>query len=133
MTSPARWITTVSPIRTSTALSLDLVLVVQRDVLHDHAADADRLELADRRERPVRPTWISMSVRRSSRARPGICARSPSAAARDEAEPLLPVDPVDLVDDAVDVVVEPARRASMSRMKRSNRPSSGRAWSADWS
>ena len=30
----------------------------------------------------------------------------PARAARDEAEPLLPVEPVDLVDDAVDVVVE---------------------------
>ena len=28
--------------------ALDVVLVVQRDVLHDDAADADRLELADR-------------------------------------------------------------------------------------
>src|ERR1700731_2478706 len=28
----------------------DVILIVQRDVLHDHAADADRLELADRRE-----------------------------------------------------------------------------------
>src|SRR5258705_13469155 len=27
----------------------DVILVVQRDVLHDDAADADRLELADRR------------------------------------------------------------------------------------
>ena len=30
----------------------------------------------------------------------------PARRARDEAEPLLPVEPVDLVDDAVDVVVE---------------------------
>ena len=30
----------------------------------------------------------------------------PARIARDEAEPLLPVEPVDLVDDAVDVVVE---------------------------
>src|SRR6266446_2489731 len=31
--------------------SPDVVLIVQRDVLHDDAADADRFELADRRER----------------------------------------------------------------------------------
>ena len=31
--------------------ALDVVLVVQRRVLHHHAADADRLELADRRQR----------------------------------------------------------------------------------
>src|ERR1700676_2953354 len=29
----------------------DVILIVQRDVLHDHAADADRLELADGSER----------------------------------------------------------------------------------
>src|SRR5216684_3681204 len=29
----------------------DVILIVQRDVLHDDAADPDRLELADRRER----------------------------------------------------------------------------------
>src|ERR1700674_5412716 len=31
--------------------SPDVVVVVQRDVLHDDAADADRLELSDRGER----------------------------------------------------------------------------------
>ena len=36
---------------TLVADALDVVLVVQGDVLHDHAADADRFELADRRER----------------------------------------------------------------------------------
>ena len=36
---------------TVAADTLDVILVVQRDVLHDDAADADRLELADRRER----------------------------------------------------------------------------------
>src|SRR6476646_4689997 len=34
---------------------LDVVLIMQRDVLHDDAADADRLELADRRERTGAP------------------------------------------------------------------------------
>ena len=35
----------------ATADALDVVLVVQRGVLHHHAADADRLELRRRRER----------------------------------------------------------------------------------
>ena len=39
--------------------ALDVVLVVQRGVLHDDAADADRLELAPTGvSAPVRPTWI---------------------------------------------------------------------------
>src|SRR5689334_20227369 len=33
----------------------DIILIVQRDVLHDDATDADRLELADRRERAGAP------------------------------------------------------------------------------
>src|SRR6266436_1918991 len=33
----------------------DVILIVQRDVLHDDAADADRLELADRCERAGAP------------------------------------------------------------------------------
>ena len=86
----------------------DVILIVQRDVLHDDAADADRLELADRRERAGAPD-LDLDIpehgggalgREFVRDRP---ARRP----RDEAEPLLPVDAVDLVDDAVDVVVEP--------------------------
>src|SRR6201985_1541267 len=44
----------VAPITPRLAVAadpLDVTLIVQRHVLHDHAADADRLELADRRER----------------------------------------------------------------------------------
>ena len=59
MTSPARWmVTRVADADIATfaqtrlaADALDLVRVVQRRVLHDDAADADRLELGDRRQR----------------------------------------------------------------------------------
>ena len=41
-----------------------------------------------------------------ARSAGNLCAMAQRGAARDEAEPLLPVEAVDLVDDAVDVVVE---------------------------
>ncbi len=56
---------------------------------------------------PVRPTWISISLQHGHGALGREFVRDrPARRARDEAEPLLPVDAVDLVDDAVDVVVE---------------------------
>src|SRR5215217_152919 len=87
--------------------ALDIILVVQRDILHDHAADADRFELPDRRERS-RPPDLDLDV---AQHRHGALSREfvrngPARRPRDEAEPLLPVDPVDLVDHAVDVVIE---------------------------
>ncbi len=88
-------------------LALDLVLIVQGDVLHDHAADADRLELADRRERAGAADLDLDVAQHGGRLLGGEFMRDrPARRARHEAEPLLPVEPVDLVDDAVDVVVE---------------------------
>ena len=115
--------------------ALDVVLVVQRDVLHDDAADADRLELADRRERAGAPD-LDLDVaqhRRGALGREFVRDR-PARRARDEAEALLPVEAVDLVDDAVDVVVEFGALLPRSRdgMRSVARPSD-RAWSADWS
>ena len=87
--------------------ALDVVLVVQRGVLHDDAADADRLELGDRRQRAGAADLDLDVVEHGDGALGREFVRDrPARAARDEAEPLLPVEPVDLVDDAVDVVVE---------------------------
>src|SRR4029453_8811160 len=87
--------------------ALDVILVVQRDVLHDHAADADRLQLAHRRERAGAANLNLNSFENGDRA---LCRKlmrdAPARHARYEAEPFLPVDTVDLVDDAIDVVVE---------------------------
>ena len=85
----------------------DVILIVQRDVLHDDAADADRLELADRRER-AGAADLDLDVAQHGHGALGreFVRDRPARRARDEAEPLLPVDAVDLVDDAVDVVVE---------------------------
>ena len=44
-------------------LARDLVLVVQRGVGDDDAADRHRLELGDGVSAPVRPTWMSMPRR----------------------------------------------------------------------
>src|SRR5438552_3600648 len=87
--------------------ALDVVLIVQRDVLHDHAADAHRLQFADRRERS-RPPDLDLDVAQHRHGALGreFVRNGPARRARDEAEALLPVDAVDLVDDAVDVVIE---------------------------
>ena len=85
MTSPARWTMTVSPMRMSrpvaqllalAADAFDVVLVVQRDVLHDDAADADRLKLADRREarRFGRPGSRSHRAHVMARSAGNLCA-----------------------------------------------------------
>ena len=87
--------------------ALDVVLVVQRDVLHDDAADADRLELADRRER-AGAADLDLDIPQHGDGALGrkFVRDRPARRARYEAEALLPVEAVDLVDDAVDVVVE---------------------------
>ena len=117
ITSPARWMMTVSPIADIDALAdrlavvadaLDVILVVQRGVLHHDAADRDRLEPRHRRQRAgAADLDVDAVAARSSPARPAnLCAIAQRGAARHEAEPLLPVEPVDLVDHAVDVVAE---------------------------
>ena len=80
---------------------------MQRDVLHDHAADADRFELADRRER-AGAADLDFDIPQHGHGALGreFMRDRPARRARDEAEPFLPVDAVDLVDHAVDVVVE---------------------------
>src|SRR5712671_6861738 len=85
----------------------DVILIVQRDVLHDDAADADRFELADRRER-AGASDLDLDIPQHGHGALGrkLVRDRPARRPRHEAEPLLPVDAIDLVDDAVDVVVE---------------------------
>src|SRR5437763_878361 len=91
MTSPARWIVTVSPMRTSSrAISSALCSVAFCTMTPPTPPDLNLDVLDDGR---------SLLGREFVRDRP---ARRTG----DEAEPLLPVEPVDLIDDAVDVVVE---------------------------
>src|SRR5579871_551586 len=87
--------------------AFDVIFIMQRDVLHNDAADADRLELADRRERAGAPD-LDLDVAQHGHGALGreFVRDRPTRRTRDEAEPLLPVDAVDLVDDAIDVVVE---------------------------
>src|SRR5579863_2424271 len=86
----------------------DVILIVQRDVLHDDAADPDRLELADRRERAGAPDLdFYVPQHRGGALGRKLVRDRPARGARDKTKPLLPIQPVDLVDDAVDVVVEP--------------------------
>ena len=91
-------------------LARDLVLVVQRRVRHDHAADGHRLEFCHRRQRSRAPDLNLDSLDNCRRLfRWKLMRRGPARAARDEAEPLLQRETVDLVDNAVDVIAE--RRA----------------------
>ena len=87
----------------------DLVLVVQRRVLHHHAADRHRFELGDRRERAGAADLDLDRVDDRYRLLGRELVRDrPARAAVAGAEPRLPVEPVKLVDDAVDVVIERA-------------------------
>src|SRR6185312_10062759 len=85
----------------------DVVFVVQRHVLHDDAADPDRLELADRRERAGAPD-LDLDVLQHGHGALGrkFVRDRPARRARYETQTLLPVEAVDLVDHPVDVVVE---------------------------
>ena len=87
--------------------ALDVVLIVQRDVLHDDAADTDRLELADRGQRAGAADLDFDILEHGDGALGRKLVRDrPARRARDETEPFLPVEAIDLVDHAVDVVIE---------------------------
>ena len=80
---------------------------MQGRVLHDHAADRDRLELGDRGE-CAGTADLNLDVADDGGGPFGrkLVRNRPTRIARDESEPLLPIEAVDFVDHAVDVVVE---------------------------
>ena len=86
---------------------LDVVLVMQRRVLHHDAADRDRFELGDRRK-GAGAADLDLDVFEDGQGALGreLVRDRPARRARDEAEPLLPVEAVDFVNHAVDVVIE---------------------------
>ena len=103
MTSPARCTITMSPMRTSSR-SISSALC-RRGARHHHAADIDRLEIGDRRQRAGAADLDEDAVQPRARLLGReLVGDRPARRAADEAQPLLPVDAVDLVDDAVDVV-----------------------------
>ena len=121
MTSPARWMS--HRVADAHVLARDLVLVVQGRVRDHHAADGDRLEPRDRRQRAGAPDLDVDGLEDGARLLGRELARDrPARGARDEAEPLLQVEPVDLVDDAVDVVAERRPLAPRSRDRRRAAP-----------
>ena len=88
-------------------LAGDFVLIVQGGVGDHHAADGDRFELGDRRQRPGAADLDLDIAQNRGRLLGGEFMRDgPARAARHEAQPFLPVDAVNLVNDAVDVVIE---------------------------
>src|SRR5580692_10149634 len=97
----------------------DVVFIVQRHVLHDDAADADRLQLADRRERAGAPDLnLDIAQHRDGALGWELVRNRPARGPRDKAKTFLPIEPIDLVDDAVDVVVEPGALFLDLAMKR---------------
>ena len=88
-------------------LAGDLVLVVQRRVLHQHAADIHRLEPRDRRQRAGAADLDADVLQHGHRLFGGeLPGDRPARRAADEAEPALQRQVVELVDHAVDVVAE---------------------------
>ena len=88
-------------------LAGDLILVVERRIGDDDAADRDRLQPRHGGQRTGAADLDVDAVQDGGRLLGReLVRRRPARAARDEAEPLLQVEPVDLVDDAVDVVAE---------------------------
>ena len=75
--------------------------------MHDDAADADRLELADRGER-AGAADLDLDIPQHGHGALGreLVRDRPARGARHETEALLPVETVDLVDHAVDIVIE---------------------------
>ena len=87
--------------------ALDVVVVVQRGVLHHDAADRHRLEFGDRRQcAGAADLDFDVAQHRGGLLGSELVRDRPARAARHKTEPLLPVEPVELIDDAVDVVVE---------------------------
>ena len=85
----------------------DLILVVQRRIRDDDAADGDRLEFRHGCQ-GAGATDLNVDAEQCRRRLLGwelMCER-PSRGAADEAEALLQVEPVDFVDDAIDVIAE---------------------------
>ena len=105
MTSPARWIETVSPTRTSLrAISSSLCSVA---LVTTTPPTVTGLEIGDGRER-ARAADIDVDAvdDRDRLLGRELVRQRPARRARHEAEPVLQVEVVELVDDAVDVIAE---------------------------
>ena len=88
-------------------LALDLILVMQRRVLHHDAADGHRLELGHRRKRAGAADLDLDVVQHRGRLLGGeFMGNGEARRARHVAQALLEIEAVELIDDAVDVVVE---------------------------
>src|SRR5690242_8160062 len=88
-------------------LADDLVLVMQRGVLHHNAADGDGIEFGDRRQR-AGPADLDIDAAQSRGGLFGgeFVSERPARRAGPEAESLLEIEAIDLVDNAVDVVAQ---------------------------
>src|SRR5450759_2713795 len=87
---------------------LDVILIVQRRVLHHDAAHGYRSEARNRRQSAGSTDLDVDTFENSCRL---FCSKlvcnSPAWTARNEAEAFLPVETINFVDHPVDIVVEP--------------------------
>ena len=89
------------------AKALDVVLVVQRRIAHDHTANCHRFQLGNRRQGSGSPDLYLDVIENGCRffSRKLVC-NGPARRARNKAEPVLQIQPVNLVDHTVDVVTQ---------------------------
>src|SRR5262249_38660713 len=82
----------------------DLILVMQRGVLHHDAADGHRLKLGDRGQCPgAADLDLNVAQDRGRLLGGEFVGDGITRRARDEAQPLLKIEPVELIDDAVNI------------------------------
>ncbi len=87
--------------------ALDIILVMQRRVGNDHAADGDRGQSRHRCQRAgAADLDVDILDRRERLLGGEFVGRRPARRARAETEARLQIEPVDLVDDTVDIIVE---------------------------
>src|SRR6185437_817850 len=100
-------------------LALDLILVMQGGAADDDAADRDRLELGNRRQRAA-PADLDADLleQRLRLLRREFMRDRPARRPRDEAQTLFEVEIVHLIDDAVDVVGQRGAFLADAAMKR---------------
>ena len=105
MTSPARWIE--HGVADADVLARDLVLVVQRRVGDDDAADRHRIEPRDRRQRAGAADIDLDAAQDGRRAFAGnLCATAQRGERETKPSRCCRSRSIDFVDDAVDVVAE---------------------------
>ena len=88
-------------------LALNLILIVQRRIRDNHAANRDRFQPRNRRERSGAANLNINRLKQCCCFFSGkFMGNGPTRRAADKAEAVLPVKPVNLVDDPVNIIAQ---------------------------